>query len=108
VVARGYGKTRHKVITPKFAERYPFLNAGDTLTVDYIKTFTREQQDSCNALNRRTEFSVLKTTYGLLDNEGNLDSDAAKKTENMPVQPRKEEEETGPEPADNQTEESNN
>lgn len=108
VVARGYGKTRPKVITPKFAERYPFLHAGDTLTVDYIKTFTPEQQDSCNALNRRTEFSVLKTTYGLLDNEGNLDSDAAKKTENMPVQPRKEEEETGPEPADNQTEESNN
>ena len=92
VVAKGYGKSRPKVITKKFAEMFPFLNAGDTLTMDYIKTFTPEQQDSCNALNRRTEFSVLKTTYGLLDNQGNLDSDAAKKTANMLVEPRKEDE----------------
>ena len=26
-----------------------------------------EQQEICNALNRRTEFRVLRTTYGLFD-----------------------------------------
>jgi peptidoglycan-associated lipoprotein len=72
VVARGYGKRKPKVITPKFAERYPFLHAGDTLTVKFIKRLSPARQDSCNALNRRTEFSVLKTTYGLLDENGKL------------------------------------
>ena len=79
VVAKGYGEKRPKVITKKFAERYPFLHAGDTLTEAYIKTLTEAQQDSCNALNRRTEFTVLKTTYGLLDKKGELNVDAAKK-----------------------------
>lgn len=76
VVAKGYGKKRPKVITKKFAERYPFLKAGDTLTVDYIKTFNETQQDTCNALNRRTEFTVIKTTYGMLDKKGDLKVDA--------------------------------
>ncbi len=78
VVAKGYGKKRPKVITKKFAERYPFLKAGDTLTVDYIKTLSPTQQDTCNALNRRTEFTVLKTTYGMLDKKGDLKVDAVK------------------------------
>ena len=49
--------------------------------MEYITALTPEQQDSCNALNRRTEFSVLKTTYGLLDGKGNLDTTAVKKAE---------------------------
>lgn len=75
VVARGYGKRRPKIITPKFAERYPFLHAGDTLTENFIRRFSPIRQDSCNALNRRTEFSVLKTTYGLFDDNGKLKSE---------------------------------
>ncbi len=31
---------------------------------------TPEQQEVCNALNRRTEFRVLRTTYGLYDKSG--------------------------------------
>lgn len=84
VVAKGYGKKRPKVITKKFAERYPFLKAGDTLTVDYIKTFNEAQQDTCNALNRRTEFTVLKTTYGMLDKKGDLKPEAVAE----PAQPK--------------------
>lgn len=78
VVARGYGKKRPKVITKKFAEMYPFLHAGDTLTQAYINKLTKSQQDSCNALNRRTEFSVLSTKFGLFDEQGNLKPDALK------------------------------
>lgn len=99
VVAKGYGKSRPKIITKKFAERYPFLNAGDTLSVEYIKTFTPEQQDSCNALNRRTEFSVLKTTYGLLDKQGNLDTTAVKKAEDKAEKAKAEKIDESAEPA---------
>ena len=73
VVSKGYGKLKPKVITGKFAERYPFLKAGDELTEEFIQKLPKSQQDSCNALNRRTEFSVIKTTFGLLDKKGNLD-----------------------------------
>ena len=31
-----------------------------------------KHQDICNQLNRRTEFSVLRTTYGLFDKDGKL------------------------------------
>lgn len=64
----GYGKTRPKVITRKLAEQHSFLNEGDTLSVEFIQALTEPaQQEICNALNRRTEFRVLRTTYGLFD-----------------------------------------
>lgn len=64
----GYGKTRPKVITRKLAEQHSFLNEGDTLSVEFIQALPEPaQQEICNALNRRTEFRVLRTTYGLFD-----------------------------------------
>lgn len=64
----GYGKTRPKVITRKLAEQHKFLHEGDTLGVEFIQALPEPaQQDICNALNRRTEFRVLRTTYGLFD-----------------------------------------
>ena len=49
-----------------------FLKEGDELTEDYIAKLPEEQQEQCNQLNRRTEFRVLRTTYGLFDREGKL------------------------------------
>lgn len=64
----GYGKTRPKVITRKLADQHSFLNEGDTLSVEFIQALPEPaQQEICNALNRRTEFRVLRTTYGLFD-----------------------------------------
>lgn len=63
--AHGYGESRPKVVRRKLAEQHKFLHEGDTLTEAYIKRLNDEQQEICNALNRRTEFSVLRTTYGL-------------------------------------------
>jgi outer membrane protein OmpA-like peptidoglycan-associated protein len=65
LVAKGYGETTPKVVTKKMTERYSFLHEGDTLTEEYILTLPEEQQEVCNAENRRTEFRVLRTTYGL-------------------------------------------
>ena len=67
----GYGKTRPKTITRKLAEQHSFLHEGDTLSAAFIQTLPEpSQQDICNALNRRTEFRVLRTTYGLFDRKG--------------------------------------
>lgn len=61
----GYGKEKPKSIRKKVAERYPFLKENDVLTEEYVKTLKEEEQEQCNQLNRRTEFRVLRTTYGL-------------------------------------------
>jgi peptidoglycan-associated lipoprotein len=63
----GYGKSRPKVIKKKLTETYPFLHENDSLTEAFIKKLNKQQQDTCNALNRRTEFKVLRTTYGLME-----------------------------------------
>ena len=69
---KGYGKGKPKRIKRKVAERYLFLKEGDILTEDFIAQLPEEQQEQCNQLNRRTEFIVLRTTYGLFDKEGKL------------------------------------
>lgn len=72
LTAKGYGETVPKIVNKKLLETYPFLHEGDTLTVPYILALPADQQEVCNALNRRTEFRVLRTTYGLFDEKGNL------------------------------------
>ena len=72
LTAKGYGETVPKIVNKKLLETYPFLHEGDTLTVPYILALPADQQEVCNALNRRTEFRVLRTTYGLFDEHGNL------------------------------------
>ena len=69
--AHGYGETRPKVVSKKMAETYPVLHEGDTLTEAFILQLDTAQQAICNSLNRRTEFRVLRTTYGILDANGN-------------------------------------
>ena len=75
---KGYGKSKPKTIKRKVASRYPFLKEGDVLTEEFVKALKDEQeQEQCNQLNRRTEFIVLRTTYGMFDNQGRL-KDTAK------------------------------
>ena len=63
---KGYGESKPKTIKRKVAEKYPFLKEKDVLTEEFIKTLEdAEQQEQCNQMNRRTEFIVLRTTYGL-------------------------------------------
>ena len=65
LTARGYGETQPKTVNKKVAEQYQFLTEDKVLTEEFIKTLTDEQQEICNQLNRRTEFRVIRTTYGL-------------------------------------------
>lgn len=81
LTAKGYGERQPKTVTRKLAETYPFLHENDTLTTPYFLQLTPEQQEICNALNRRTEFRVLRTTYGLFDEKGNIIPSALKPRE---------------------------
>ena len=65
LVPKGYGESSPKVVTKKMADRNTFMHEGDTLTERFILTLPEEQQEVCNAVNRRTEFRVLRTTYGM-------------------------------------------
>ena len=61
----GYGKMKPKTVKRKLTETYPWLKEGDVLTEEFIKALDEEKQEICNQLNRRTEFKVLRTTYGM-------------------------------------------
>lgn len=68
----GYGKEKPKTIRKKLTEKYNWLKENDVLTEEFIKKLDKDKQDICNQLNRRTEFIVLRTTYGMFDKDGNL------------------------------------
>lgn len=65
LTAVGYGEEKPFVVDAATAKKYPFLKLGASLTEEFIKTLTPEQQEIANQINRRTEFQVLKTTYNL-------------------------------------------
>ncbi len=69
----GYGKERPRKVNRRLAARYSWLKEGDVLTEQFVKAQSdAKHQEICNQLNRRTEFSVLRTTYGLFDKDGKL------------------------------------
>ena len=50
------------------SEKYDFLKEGDLLTEEFINALeSEEHREICHALNRRTEFQVLRTTYKLYE-----------------------------------------
>lgn len=70
---KGYGKESPRKVNKKLAAKYTWLKEGTALTEEFVKGLKdAKQQDICNQLNRRTEFSVLRTTYGMFDKDGNL------------------------------------
>lgn len=68
----GYGEERPKKIKKKLTEKIPWLKEGDELTEAFITKLDEDKQVVCNQLNRRTEFRVLRTTYGMFDENGQL------------------------------------
>lgn len=68
----GYGKEKPKTVRKKLTEKYTWLKENDVLSEEFIKALDENKQEICNQLNRRTEFIVLRTTYGMFDEKGNL------------------------------------
>ncbi|MBO7580342.1 MAG: PD40 domain-containing protein [Bacteroidaceae bacterium] len=76
LTAVGYGESRPKIVSKKLAETLLAgdpkveVQVNDTLTESYIlRVKDEDKQEVLNALNRRTEFRVLRTTYGTTLNE---------------------------------------
>lgn len=64
LTAKGYGKNVPKTVTPRIAQKYPFLPEGTILNEAFINSLKdQEQKDIANQLNRRTEFTVTSTNY---------------------------------------------
>ncbi len=72
----GYGEECPKKVRKKLTEKIPWLAEDDELTEEYITALDEEKAEICHQLNRRTEFIVLRTTYGMFDDEGHLKVDA--------------------------------
>lgn len=69
----GYGKEKPKTVNKKLASRLSFLKENDVLSETFIRSLASDdEQEVCNQLNRRTEFLVLRTTYGMFDEKGQL------------------------------------
>ncbi|MDO4819059.1 MAG: OmpA family protein [Prevotella sp.] len=68
LTAKGYGESTPKKVPKKLTETYDWLKEGDELTEAFtLAQEDKEKQKICDQLNRRTEFRVLRTTYGLFD-----------------------------------------
>jgi outer membrane protein OmpA-like peptidoglycan-associated protein/tetratricopeptide (TPR) repeat protein len=80
----GYGKEQPKKVSKRQSERYKFLAEGTELTPDFIQSLKdKKEQEICNQLNRRTEFRVLRTTYGMFDEKGHLKNPPKPKKETV-------------------------
>lgn len=61
----GYGKERPKVVDDKLHEQYEFLPIGQELDETYVNSLEPEQREIADQINRRTEFQVISTTWGI-------------------------------------------
>ena len=59
----GYGESRPKTVTKRIHSQYPQFEEGVTLTEEFIKTLSKEDQQAADQVNRRTEFQVIDTAY---------------------------------------------
>ena len=62
---KGYGEGQPYVADKRLSEKYTFIPKGQALDEAFILSLPENQREICNQINRRTEFKVLKTTYGM-------------------------------------------
>ena len=65
LTSKGYGKSMPVTVDANLVVTYPFLKEGAVLDETYVKSLSSDQQELANKINRRTEFRVVKTTFGL-------------------------------------------
>lgn len=61
----GYGESKPVVADAALHKQYSWIPQDQVLDEAFILTLSKERQEICNQINRRTEFKVLKTTYKL-------------------------------------------
>ena len=63
--AQGYGESRPMKVNKKISRQYPQFPEGQVLDEEYILTLSEEDREVADQINRRTEFQVLRTDYGM-------------------------------------------
>lgn len=61
----GYGKEMPVIVDEALAQKFDFFPVGQTLDEDFVTTLPDDQREEADQINRRTEFKVLTTTFGL-------------------------------------------
>jgi len=61
----GYGKAEPKMVDDNLHEQYDFLPIGQLLDETFVNSLEPEQRQIADQINRRTEFQVLTTTFGI-------------------------------------------
>lgn len=61
----GYGKAVPKMVDDNLHEQYDFLPVGQVLDEEYVNSLDPDQRQIADQINRRTEFQVLTTTFGI-------------------------------------------
>jgi len=61
----GYGKSKPKTIDEKLHQQYNFLPEGQLLDEEFVNQLEPDQQQIADQINRRTEFQVTDTTWGI-------------------------------------------
>ncbi len=80
LVAKGFGESMPRVVTKEIAKEFSFLKEGDVLTEDFIvKLKDNSKIEIAHQLNRRTEFSVLSTDYGITPEEKKAEEEKQQK-----------------------------
>lgn len=70
LTAKGFGETEPRTVTKEIAAEFPAFKEKDILTEEYINNLKdNKQKEDAHQLNRRTEFSVLTTDYGVAKEE---------------------------------------
>ena len=59
----GYGESRPKTVTKRIHSQYPQFEEGVTLTEEFIKGLSKEDQEAADQINRHTEFTVIDTEF---------------------------------------------
>lgn len=66
LTAKGYAATMPIVIDKRTADQYDFLKEGNVLTPEFInKLDSEDKKEIAHYFNRRTEFQVIRTDYGV-------------------------------------------
>lgn len=80
IVAKGYGESMPRVITKDLAKKYSYFKEGDVLTEEFItKLKDNAKIEVAHQLNRRTEFSVISTDYGITPEEKKKEEETKQK-----------------------------
>jgi peptidoglycan-associated lipoprotein len=86
LTAKGLGETEPKVIDKELNKAFPYFPVGTVLDEEYITNLKdNKKREEAHQINRRTEFSVLSTDYGVSEEEKKIEEEKIEKSQNSAI-----------------------